>query len=136
VTVLDTGALVDYLLGGSGASAVEEMLAAEGELAAPDLLVFEAIAVLRRLCLRGELSERRARGALEDLEDVPLELFASMALRGRAWELKDNLSTADALFVALAERLDEPLLTRDAPLAGAASAAGRTSARIVLLEGG
>jgi predicted nucleic acid-binding protein len=132
VTVLDTSALVEYLLGGDGAPAVEAVLDAEGELAGPDLLIFEAIAVLRRLRLRGQISERRARGAVDDLVDVPLELFASLPLRERAWELKDNLSTADALFVALAERLDEPLLTLDAPLVAAGSA---TSAEIILLAG-
>jgi predicted nucleic acid-binding protein len=134
VTVLDTGALVDYLLDGSAAGSVAALLEEEGELAAPDLVVFEAIAVLRRLCLRGELSERRAGGAVSDLADVPLELFATLPLRDRAWEMKSNLSTADALFVALAERLGEPLLTRDAPLAAAVSAGAATTAQVILLE--
>lgn len=135
MTVLDTGALVEYLLGGAGAASVETRLDVEGELAGPDVLIFETIAVLRRLRLRGELSERRGRGAIADLADVPLELFASLPLRDRVWQLKENLTTADALFVALAERLDEPLLTRDAPLAAAASAAG-AGAEIVVLGAG
>jgi predicted nucleic acid-binding protein len=42
-------------------------------------------------------------------------------LRRRAWELRHNLNAADALFVALAERLDEPLATKDTALARAAS---------------
>jgi hypothetical protein len=37
----------------------------------------------------------------------------------RAWELRTNLSAYDALYVALAEQLDAPLLTADARLAGA-----------------
>jgi predicted nucleic acid-binding protein len=43
-----------------------------------------------------------------------------MALRTRAWELRDNLTAADALFVALAEQLDERLVTKDAGLVAAA----------------
>jgi predicted nucleic acid-binding protein len=36
------------------------------------------------------------------------------------WELRDNLMTHDAVYVALAEALDAPLLTRDRRLAAAA----------------
>jgi predicted nucleic acid-binding protein len=37
----------------------------------------------------------------------------------RAWELRTNLSAYDALYVALAEQLDAPLVTADARLARA-----------------
>ena len=37
----------------------------------------------------------------------------------RAWELRTNLSAYDALYVALAEQLDAPLLSADARLARA-----------------
>jgi predicted nucleic acid-binding protein len=43
-----------------------------------------------------------------------------LPLRDRAWELRENLTAADALFVALAERLGEPLATKDRRLALAA----------------
>jgi predicted nucleic acid-binding protein len=35
------------------------------------------------------------------------------------WTLRENLTAADAVFVALAEALDAPLLTTDAALARA-----------------
>ncbi len=89
----------------------------EGTLAAPDLLTFETLAVLRRLALRGELAPARAAGAVDDLGDLPIELFPSLPLRRRAWEMHGSLTVGDALFVALAERLAEPLVTRDAALA-------------------
>jgi predicted nucleic acid-binding protein len=44
-------------------------------------------------------------------------------MRERAWGLRENFTIADALFVALAERLGEPLATKD--LALAAAVAGR-----------
>jgi predicted nucleic acid-binding protein len=38
----------------------------------------------------------------------------------RVWELRDNLSAYDAIYVALAEALGLPLITRDRRLAEAA----------------
>ena len=40
-------------------------------------------------------------------------------LQARVFELRDNLTAYDAMYVALAERLVVPLLTDDAKLAGA-----------------
>ena len=48
-----------------------------------------------------------------------LRRHPSRSLWPRAWELRTNLSAYDALYVALAERLDAPLLTADARLARA-----------------
>jgi predicted nucleic acid-binding protein len=116
VTVLDTSAVVDFLLGVGVAKRVEELMTAEGEFAAPDLLIFEVLAVLRRETRRGQTSEDRAAGAVEDLGDLPIELFPSLPLRQRAWMLRENFTAADALFVALAEQLNEPLATKDRAL--------------------
>ena len=93
----------------------------EREFAAPDLLIFETIAVLRREANRGEIDGMRAAGAVQDLGDLPVELFPSLPLRQRAWDLRRNFTAADALFVALAEQLDEPLATKDGALAAEAS---------------
>jgi predicted nucleic acid-binding protein len=130
VTVVDSSAIVDLLLGAGVAREVERMFEQEGELAAPDLLVFEVLAVLRREAAR-ELREDRAAGAVRDLGDVALALFPSLVLRERAWALRQNFTIADALFIALAEQLDEPLATKDAPLAE--EAGKHTAARVFVL---
>jgi predicted nucleic acid-binding protein len=116
VTVIDTSGVIDFLLGTGVAEQVETLMTGEGELAAPDLLTFEVLAVLRRETLRGTIAESRAASAVEDLGDLPIELFPSLPLRRRAWELRRNLTAADALFVALAEQLEEPLATKDGAL--------------------
>jgi predicted nucleic acid-binding protein len=121
VTVIDTSAVVDFLLGVGVAADVERLMQDEGELAAPDVLVLETLAVMRREVLRGGLAEQRAAGAVNDLGELPVELFPSLVLRGRAWELRNNLTAADALFVALAEALAEPIATKDGALADAAA---------------
>jgi predicted nucleic acid-binding protein len=117
VTVLDTSGVVDFLLGVGVAKHVEMLMESDGELAAPDLLTFEVLAVLRREAYRGSIPEGRATAAVEDLGDLPIELFPSLPLRRRAWELRRNLTAADALFAALAEQLGEPLATKDDALA-------------------
>jgi predicted nucleic acid-binding protein len=121
VTVLDTSGLVDYLLGGSAYAAVGELIQRERVLAAPDLAAFEALSVLRRLAFSRAADPSRLDAAVEDLGDFPVRLFPSLPLRRRAWEMRENLTTADALFVALAEQLGEPLATKDAALLAAAA---------------
>jgi predicted nucleic acid-binding protein len=116
VTVIDTSGVVDYLLDFDAADVVEKLIEAEGELAAPDVLVFEVIAVLRRLSLRGEVTDDRATAAIADLGDLPLALFPSLPLREPAWGMRANLTAADALFVALAQQLSEELATKDGAL--------------------
>jgi predicted nucleic acid-binding protein len=120
VTVLDTSAAIDYLLGAGVSSQVEALLTAAAATA-PDLLVFEVLAVLRRAVGRRELTQARAGAALDDLGDMTLDLFPTLPLRSRAWELRRSMTAGDALFVALAEALGEPLATKDGGLARAAA---------------
>ncbi len=130
MTVIDTSAVVDFLVGEEAADEVEALLAREQSVAAPDLLVFEVLAVLRRHAQRGLVPIERAAAAIDDLGDVAIDFYPTLPLRGRAWELRENLTAADALFVALAEQLGEPLATKDRGLASAA----RTYARVEAIE--
>ena len=124
MTVLDTSAVVDFLLGSGVAHDVRGLIRAEGVVASPDVLTFEVLAVLRRGVLRGVLDERRAAGAVEDYGDLAVDLFSSVPLRMRAWQLRKSLTAADALFIALAEELAEPLATKDLGLAQGAERVG------------
>lgn len=120
MTVLDTSGLVDYLLALEAGAEVAALLEDEGAVLAPDLVVFEVLAVLRRRVGRGELSAYRAGKAVEDLGDLALDLVPSMALRREAWALRENLTVGDALFAALAGRTGTTLATKDLGLAEAA----------------
>ena len=63
---------------------------------------------------------RRVQLALDDLRDLRMQRVPHLAMLPRCWELRDNLTVYDAVYVALAEALDAPLLTADARMAGAA----------------
>jgi predicted nucleic acid-binding protein len=131
VTVLDTSAALDYLLGEGVAREVGGLLSETAPAAAPQLLVFEVLAVMRREVARGGVTAAAARALVDDVGDLPIELFPMLPLRGRAFELRENLTAGDALFVALAEALGEPLVTKDRGLARAATA--HSDAEVVLL---
>lgn len=88
------------------------------DLHAPSLLDIEVVSALRGLTRAGHLSGTRAQDALTDFDDLPVQRWpAADALRRRAFQLRDNPSSYDAAYVALAEALECPLLTRDARLA-------------------
>jgi predicted nucleic acid-binding protein len=88
-------------------------------LHAPHLLDVEIAQVIRRYAANGEIDAERGRAALADLADFPLHRYPHDFLLPRAWELRNNLTAYDAMYVALAEVLDAPLLTRDKRLATA-----------------
>lgn len=96
-----------------------ELLGSHGELAAPDLVDVETTAVLRRRWLAGTVGDERFEQAIDDLADLPLVRFPTLVLMHRAFELRANVTTYDACYVALAEALDWPLCTADRRLARA-----------------
>ena len=114
--VVDAAAVVDALTGLSDADELRARLAA-GELHAPALLDYEVVSSLRGLTRGKHLSAARAEDLLTDFEDLSLRRWPfADELRRRAFQLRDNLSAYDAAYVALAEVLDCPLITRDARL--------------------
>lgn len=76
--------------------------------------------MIRRYAAKGDIDAGRGRAALEDLADFPLRRYPHDVLLPRVWELRSNLTAYDAVYVALAEALGAPLLTRDQRLVAAA----------------
>lgn len=118
--VLDASLAVELLLQTPRAIPLtEELLDSAVDLHAPHLIDVEVLQVLRRLCSHGELTDRRAEQAARDLADLPLSRHPHELLLERAWELRDNLTIYDGVYVALAELLEVPLWTLDLRLSGA-----------------
>jgi predicted nucleic acid-binding protein len=125
VIVVDCSAVVDALSWAPETAELVEVLSAE-DLHAPGLIDYEVVAAVRGLVLRRQLSAERAAGVLADFEDLPMERWpADAALRRRAFQMRDALSAYDAAYVALAEAMDCPLVTRDRRLARAGGHAAR-----------
>lgn len=120
--VVDASAVIEVLLGTSAASRIADRMFAEGEtLHAPHLLDVEVAQVLRRYALAGILGAERGAEAIEDLADFPIARYPHQPFLSRIWELRRNVTAYDAAYLALAEALDVPLVTRDTKLAAAAA---------------
>ena len=120
--VVDASAVIEVLLRTAAAVVVESRMFTPGEtLHAPHLIDVEVAQVLRRCALAGDIDDGRGRAALADLADLPLRRYPHDFLLPCTWELRQNLTAHDAVYVALAEALGAPLLTCDRRLAAAAT---------------
>ncbi len=116
--VIDASALIEVLLNTpASAKVTERLFGGNDTLHAPHLLDLEVAQVLRRYALSGEMTDERGMQALEDLADLPLNRYPHEIFLLRIWSLRRNLTAYDAAYLALAEALDAPLITRDAALA-------------------
>lgn len=115
---LDASTAVELVLRTAAAETIEARLLAEGEtLHAPHLLDVEVAHVVRRYILMGHVSAERGRTALSDLAELPISRYPHDLFLPRIWELRRTVTAYDAAYVALAEALAAPLLTRDGRLA-------------------
>jgi predicted nucleic acid-binding protein len=115
--VVDASVMVAALLdaGRNGAWA-EEVLAA-GPVYSPELVWAETTNILRRLEGANQIATAEANAAQEELMQLDLETFPSEPFAPRIWQLRHNVTSYDAWYVALAESLIVPLATVDEKLA-------------------
>jgi predicted nucleic acid-binding protein len=92
---------------------------ASGELAVPELVDVETVAVLRKRWLAGTITDRRFEAAVGDLESLDVDRYPTLPLMRRAYDLRANVTAYDATYVALGELLSCELLTGDRRLASA-----------------
>lgn len=118
--VVDASALVEFLLQTPLGTRVEARLFRNGDdFHSPHLADVEVTQALRRLVRTGEVSPDRAAEAIADLADFDLHRHSHIDLMMRAWKLRQNLTAYDAVYVALAEALEAPMVTCDTRLAKA-----------------
>ena len=116
--VLDSSAAVDHLARTRPEQAlwVDERVLGADSLHAPHIVDVEVLGVLRRLVARGAITDERADVARTALAELDLLRYPHVDFLERMWELRANLTAADAAFVALAEALDAELVTTDRAL--------------------
>lgn len=116
--VVDSSIIVEVLLRTKSAHLIEKKIFSKGQtLHAPHLIDVEIAQVIRRYTSSHELTPERGFQAIEDLIDFRISRYSHDIMLPRIWELRTNMTAYDAAYVALAEMLDSPLLTRDAKLA-------------------
>jgi predicted nucleic acid-binding protein len=114
VIVLDASAAIEWLIRSpTGTKLDRRLFSLPIALHAPHLLDVEIAQVLRRYVRERIMTAARGEQALQDLHDLPLHRYPHDFLMQRVWELRANLTAYDAVYVALAEALDAPLITCD-----------------------
>ena len=117
--VIDSSVVVAAIVDTGAHGAWAEKILEQDGLYAPQLLRVEAANVLRRLERVREITEQEANAAFEDLMQLDVDLHEFEPFSERVWELRHNVTSYDAWYVALAEALDLPLATLDGRLAKA-----------------
>lgn len=118
--VLDASVVIEFFSFGEHEEvAKERILAGEKAFWAPDLLDAEVGSALRGVVRRQTEDADRAAEALGELQALPIHRVSHERLAQFAWLLRDNVSFYDGLYVALAQLLEQPLLTFDRRLARA-----------------
>jgi predicted nucleic acid-binding protein len=120
VIVVDASAVLEILRRTPSAPKIGGRLFDSGEsIHAPHLIDVEVTQVLRRFAANSEITQARGIEAISDLLAMPIQRYPHDILLARAWELRNVLTSYDAMYVGLAELLDAPLVTCDKRLAGA-----------------
>ena len=110
--VVDASAIVDFLL---DVRTVVRRLG-QHELHAPVTVDAEMLHGLRRKWLNDAVSDEEAEVALLLFRQIVIHRHPVEPFVMRMWSLRQNVTAYDAGYVALAESLDLPLITRDARL--------------------
>ena len=117
--VIDASLVVSALVDKGGTGKWAEPILLAGPLNAPHLMPAEVTNILRRAAMRGDITADTASIAHADLLDLRVEYFPYAPFAARVWELRDNVTSYDAWYVALAEALGSSLATLDHKLAQA-----------------
>jgi predicted nucleic acid-binding protein len=102
-------ALVDYGPDGEWA----ESIIAGASLYAPEVAFVETTDTLRRFERAKRITAAEANAAHEDLMELKIEVYSFEPFAERIWELRHNVTSYDACYVAVAEALRLPLATLD-----------------------
>ncbi len=114
--VIDSSVVVAALLDSGPHGDWAENVLGSGLLLGPELVRAEATNIFRRLERAKLITTPAANAAQDDLMQLDIELLPFDPFADRVWELRHNVTSYDAWYVAIAEALELPLATLDEPL--------------------
>ena len=115
--VVDSSVVFDFLVHRNGSDQVTARFIEEGfAFHAPGILTIELVSILRNH-QRGRGPDPEDEEIFADFLTFPVTIHPHLPLLPRIWQLRHNITPYDASYVALAELLNIPLLTRDRKLA-------------------
>ncbi|GAB3384442.1 PIN domain-containing protein [Humibacter soli] len=113
--VPDASVVVEQLLTGDGALTA----LSSAVLIAPSVLPYEVSNVIRKLWTVRSLPADHERDLVSLLRSFPVMYWPWEMIAERVWELRHNLTSTDASYVAVAELAGAVLVTKDRRMAAA-----------------
>jgi len=111
--VVDASIVIDALLGDT----IAEATLFDRVIHVPVTIDAEVLHALRRRWFAGSLNDENALDVIKLFRHTPITRHPVQPFLDRMWSLRHNITAYDAGYVALAESLGLPLLTRDWRLA-------------------
>jgi predicted nucleic acid-binding protein len=128
--ILDSSIAIEFLIRPSTVPLIVELINGGTDIAAPMTLDLEVMNVMRKQVRDGLLPAGRAIASLDIYYELSIDRYPTELLSPRIWELRNNMTSYDASYVALAEMLEAPLYTYDSKLD---RASGHT-AKVIMLR--
>lgn len=136
VFVVDASIVIKWFVPEVHSDAARRLLAYPHDYIAPDLLFAETTNTIWKKVRRGELSPRDGERLVADLERTAVETVPCRALAADAYALASasGQTVYDAIYLALAVRLDTRMITADERLAAALAAMVSLAAHIQTVQ--
>ena len=118
--VIDSSVAVEYLLGTPVGLTIADVVE-NNDLVAPELLDIEVLSALRGFVLRNQISSDDALDAIREISALEIERVSHQHLLLSTWHYFRNVSSYDAIYLAVAQDLNVAVITADSKLSRAPS---------------
>lgn len=134
--VVDASVVIKWFVPEVHTDAARRLLELRHEYFAPDLLFAETANTVWKKIKRGELSAEHGQKMVEDIGRVAVEAFPCRVLADDAHALANvtGRTVYDAMYLALAIRLETKMITADERLVAAIAAFPMAAAHITLVQ--
>lgn len=135
ILVVDASVVIKWFVPERGTEAARRLLQSSHTFVAPDLLFAEVANSLWKKTLRGELTAAESRQLMRDVERIAVETIPCRDLAADAHELAliTSRSVYDAMYLALAVRLETRVMTADERFVNALAVFPRLSGYVELI---